>query len=187
MNINSSQLSSILKTVAIILILIFIGTKIYSGLSNEITDITSYVNYEKEDIEKKLDVKLTPNPKMVNKIYRYSKSTVTVDGDNKNGIAMVYFDGKRSGLHIDNKQYSLFNIHLGYTQSKAEDVMSFEYDYSYSVINDLMDGSSTAYFYCNSQNNTCLVLVFNGSTNRIVALTYFNDMKKATEKLSKLY
>ena len=185
MNINSSQLFSFLKTVAIILILIFIGTKIYSSLSTEITDITSYVNYEKEDIEKKLDVKLTPNPKMVNKIYRYSNSTVTVDGDST--IAIVYFDGKRCGLHIDNKKYSLFNIHLGYTQSKTEDVMSFEYDDSYSVLNDLMDGSSTAYFYCNSQNNTCLVLVFNGSTNRVVALTYFNDMKKATEKLSKLY
>lgn len=47
--------------------------------------------------------------------------------------------------------------------------------------------NSTATIDGDSKNNTCLVVVYNGSTNRVVALTYFNDMKKATEKLSKLY
>ena len=38
-------------------------------------------------------------------------------------------------------------------------------------------------FYCNRKNNDCLVVTCEKATGKIVAVTYFNDAKKVTERL----
>lgn len=182
---QSSGPASILKKIILVAVLAFIGYSIYHYFIRT-TDITPYLNYEKAQLEDELGVSLEPNSKMVKKIDAYTNGTVTVDGDHKNGIAMFYIDGIRSGIHIDNSKYSMFGIELGIAGQKVEKVMTFKFDRHFNVLDDMMKGSSTATFYCNSTTNECIVVICNGTTNRVVAITYFNNMRKATENLSSL-
>lgn len=185
MNRNTPQPIAILTKIIFVAVLVFLGYKAYF-LFFKTTDITSYLNYEKSQLEDKLDVSLEPNSKMVKKIDAYTNGTVTVDGDQKNGIAMFYIDGIRSGIHIDNSKYSMFGIELGIAGQKVEKVMTFKFDRHFNVLDDIIKSSSSATFYCNSSTNECIVVICNGSTNRVVAITYFNNMAKATERLSSL-
>ena len=62
--------------------------------------------------------------------------------------------------------------------------MTFTYDESFKVLDDMADDTATATFYTNSTTNECLVVVYNDLVNKAVAITYINNMKKFTEKLS---
>ena len=48
----------------------------------------------------------------------------------------------------------------------------------------MVGGQSTAWFYYNSANNDCMVIIVNDNSARVVAMTYFNDYKLISENLS---
>ena len=54
------------------------------------------------------------------------------------------------------------------------------------VLNDMAGGNSTAYYYYNMSENDCFVLIVNEQSNRVVAMTYFNNYSKITETLESL-
>ena len=180
----TSKIISLIKGIVIIAIVAFAIYTAYRILVPKVTDVTPYINTEKSVIESELGVSLPSAPDMISKICNYTKGELTVCGSSKDGIAVVYIDGLQAGLHIDNAKYSLFNIQLNNSSYLAEDNMTFTYDESFKVLDDMADDTATATFYTNSTTNKCLVVVYNDLVNKAVAITYINNMKKFTEKLS---
>lgn len=178
------ELKKILKWAILIFIVIYAGKAIYNFIFPEVTDLTPYLTMSKYDLERTLGVSLSDKPNMVKKIYEFTEGEITVDGSEKNDIGIVYIDGKQSGLHTDSRIYSMYGIKLGDAALYLEDNITYPYERTYEVLNDIGQGSSTATFYQNYTRNDCLVVVINDTSGRVVALTYFSDGKKATEQLS---
>ncbi|MBQ4068674.1 MAG: hypothetical protein IJC76_05435 [Lachnospiraceae bacterium] len=179
---KSSPVSIIIKII-LILLLLFIGYKIYLYFFPNVTDITPYINMSENDLEDNLKISLEPNEKMANKIHHYSNGKVTVSGTQK-GICVIYIDNKQAGIHIDSKHFSMFGINMGNAEQTVSKNTSFVYDINFTVVNDYIDSTSTSYYYCNTTTDECLIVTANGTTNRVVALTYFYDRHKALENLS---
>lgn len=148
-------------------------------------DVTHLVNASKTTIESELDVQLALNPKMVKRIYEYSEGELTVEGGVDPGIALLYIDNKRVGFHIDKKCYTLFGIEMGNSMLEVDDNLNYSYEGTFEVLDDYWDqGTSKGVFYYNETENDCLVIVYNDTTGRVVALTYYSNYRKATEELS---
>ncbi len=181
---KGNDVGGIIKWVVII-VLVLVGVKLISGLINpKTTDVTAYVDVDVEQVEKALDLSLEPSSNMVSKITHYSDCQVTVDGTE--GIGVVYLDGVRKGLHVDGKNYSMYGLSIGDGEFRVDDAITYKYDEYFSVLNDMMGGKSTAYFYYNESKNDCLVIIINDKSARIVAMTYFNDYKLISENLDSL-
>ena len=179
---SSNNIMGIVKWV-VILAVILIGAKLVAGIVNpKTTDVSLYVDMEKADLEAKLDVELANSPNMVSRITHYSNGTVAVDGDGKIGV--VYIDGVRKGIHVDDKRYKMFGVSIGDGEYQIEDKINYSYQGHFNVLNDMAGGQSTAWFYYNTANNDCMVIVVNDNSARVVAMTYFNDYKLISENLS---
>ena len=175
---------SIVKWI-VIAVIVFVAVKFIINLANpKVTDLTPYINVEAEELSKKLDLDFKDDADMASKVNQYSRGEITVKGDGDVGV--VYIDGQYAGLHTDSKSYSMFNLQVGDPEYSMEDDMSFESDESMCVLNDLAGGSSTAYFYARSGGNDCFVIIVNEHSNRIAAMTYFNDYMKVTETLESI-
>ena len=177
-------MNGLLKKIVILAVLIFCGVAIKNMISPKVTDVTYWVNMEKQELEDKLGYLLPDAPGMVPKIYAYTDGEVTVDGDSKNGFGIVYIDGKQSGLHIDGRKYGMFGLRTGLSNMEVDELLTYDYETVYEVLNDIGQGSSTATFYQNYTKGDCLVVVFNDLSGRVVAITYYTDGERATERLS---
>ena len=179
---TGNDIMGIIKWV-VILAVVLVGVKLVAGIINpKTTDISAYVDMEKDAIETKLDVELNNNPDMVSRITHYSNGTVTVDGNGKIGV--VYIDGVRKGIHTDDKRYKMYGVSIGDGEYQIEDNMTYDYESYFNVLNDMVGGNSTAWFYYNSAKNDCMVVIVNDKSARVVAMTYFNDYKLISENLS---
>ncbi len=179
---SSNNIMGIVKWVVIFAI-VLIGVKLVAGIVNpKTTDVSLYVDMEKADLEAKLDVELANSPNMVSRITHYSNATVTVDGNGKIGV--VYIDGVRKGIHTDDKRYKMYGVSIGDGEYQIEDNMTYDYESYFNVLNDMVGGNSTAWFYYNSAKNDCMVVIVNDKSARVVAMTYFNDYKLISENLS---
>ena len=140
--------------VVIILCFLFVFRDQIKKLINwKITDVTHMVNMDKEQLEQELGVTFKSNPAMVSKIYECSDAVFTVESDEDAHISVIYTNGVRSGLHIDNTKYEMFGLYIGGREVDMVDEIRFEYDDYFEVLNDAFDGTSTGYFFCNTEKN----------------------------------
>ena len=181
---NGLDIFSIIKWVVLIVIAI-VAVKFIMNIANpKITDLTPYINMEADAVAKELDLSFSQDDNMASKIHQYSTGMVTVEGDGEVGV--VYIDGIYAGLHTDSKSYSLYNLRVGDPEYSMEDNTTYNFDENMCVINDMFGGSSTTYFYYNKANNDCLAIIINSKSNRIAAMTYFNNYLKITETLESI-
>ena len=175
------DMMTVVKLVAVIVI-IGLVVKLIANLANpKVVDITDYINSDVDTVANALDIEMKPDAEMATQIHHYSNGTVTVEGNGEVGV--VYIDGAYAGLHVDAKGYSMFGVTIGEPEYDAVEALSFDYDDSMIVLNDLMEGSSSTVYYYNLQKINCVALITNGNTNRIVAITYFSNYAKVTETL----
>ena len=167
-------------------ILFFIAFMFYRGISFKPTDITSYADQDKDTILSTLDITVTPAPYMKDKIYEYTDKELSVDKDDKTGFAVIYLDDEYAGIHIDSKKYSIFGLQVGDAEISVENKITYEYDRSFQVIDEIERGVSDTWFFENYDNNTGLALTVNNATNCIVAITYYTDMDEITKELSSI-
>lgn len=179
-------MEKLIKWIITIVIVVMLVKAFNNYVHPETTDISYLASKSKAEIESEMGYPFSKAPDMAKKIYAYTNGEVTVDANSENGIAIVYIDGKQVGIHTDNRLYSMFGIKLGDGEMSVEDVITFEYDKSFEVLNDMYGGSSTATFFYNHGTDECLVVVINDTSNRVVALTYYKDGKTATECLRSL-
>lgn len=167
------------------IVIIALAVKLITNLANpKVVDITDYINSDVDTVANALDIEMKPDAEMATQIHHYSQGTVTVEGDGEVGV--VYIDGAYAGLHVDAKGYSMFGVAIGDPEYDAVEALSFDYDDSMIVLDDLMAGNSSTVYYYNVQKNNCVALITNGNTNRIVAITYFSDYAKVTETLDSI-
>ena len=160
----------------VIIALVVVAVSLVKGLiSPKATDVTKFVNYDYDQLKDAIDEDIEKDTDMSSKITHYSNGTVTVDS--AEGIGIVYIDGARKGLHIDDKKYCMFGISLGDGETTIEDNITYDYTEYMLVLNDLAGGKSTATIYYNTSKNDCLVVFVNDKSARVVAMTYFNDYK----------
>ncbi len=170
----------------VVIIAIALGIIYAVKENNKRIDVTHLVNASKTTIESELGLELNDNPKMVKRIYEYSEGELTVDGGSTaGGVSLLYIDGIRKGFHIDNKLYKMFGIEMGDSMIDVDNNLSYQFEDKFEVLDDYFDqGPSKGVFYYNEAKNDCLIIVYNDTTGRVVALTYYNDYKRATEELS---
>lgn len=179
---SSFDLMGIIKWVIIIAVVVVAGKFIMGLINPKVTDVTDYVGMDTAQLEGALDITLEEGSEMKKQISHYSNGQVTVDGNGEIGV--VYIDGKHKGLHINNKKYNMFGVTIGDGEFTLDDNMTYQYDDSFNVLNDMIGGKSTATFYFNRAKNDCLVIIINDKSARVVAMTYFNDYKLISENLS---
>ena len=179
--------SKIYKAIGIV---IFLGLifLVYLGIRHLLfadgTDITKEVKLSEEEIASDLGIKFKDDDSELYKIPRYTNAKMTVRaGDELN---IVYANGKQVGVNTCGRKYKLFEIGInepGYNVTKK---MTFEYDDVMMVLNDMFEGNTEASFYRNYSTNECFVVVVSKSTNRVIGVTYYNNLKKMTENLESL-
>ena len=181
---SNFDIASIIKWIVIAVVIVIAAKFVINIVNPKVTDLTSYINMETKEVEDKLDVKLAANSNMSSKVNHYSRGTVTVDGNDDFGV--VYIDGEYAGLHTQSKKYSLFGVKIGDAGYGVEDKMTFDFDESICVLNDMAAGNSTATFYADYEKGDCFVVITNDHSNKVVALTYFSDYAKVTETLDSI-
>lgn len=172
----------------IIILLAVIGVKAFNNFVNpETKDISYLAAKNKSEIQSELGCTFTPDAGIAKRVYVYTKGELTADSNSQEGISILYIDGEQVGIHTDNRIYSMFNIAIGDAIISVQSNTTFTYDDHFEVLDDLYGGSSTATFYYNSTSGECLVVIANDTTNRVVALTYYKDGRRATEMLEKVF
>lgn len=156
---------------------------------NKATDVTDLRNASTTQIESELDLTLTSCPEMADRVYEYSEiGTVTVKGDSKNGVGVVYLNGVQNGFRIENSQYTMFGITIGKSRVGMESAMTFQSEDKFEInegVEKELTSKNTDFpiFYCNWTNNDCVVVSCDKSTGIVLAVTYFNNASKVTERL----
>ncbi len=185
--VNSSRkkYSIASKVIGIILILgvlfaFYKGISYVVGSSGE--DITDKLTLSEEELAKEYDMTFEDNEKIAKMIPHNSYGKLTARSANE--LDVVYIDGKQVGVHTNGRKYRFFGIGVNDPEYKAIKEMTYQYDSSYMVLNDMAREKSNVYYYYNKKNNDCLVTVVSESTNRIVSLTYYTNFKKISESLS---
>lgn len=182
---SSTSRTVVLRVVAILfvalLVFAFYKMAIYFTASGG-KDITSSLTKSEDEISKELGITFEDNAERVRAIPQYSSGTVTVKSGNE--LHIVYINGKQVGVNTDSRKYRFFNVGINDPEQTALRDMTYQYDDSMIVMNDLLGGNSSTYFYYNKKNKDCLVLTVSDKTNRIVSMTYYTNFKKATETLS---
>lgn len=180
----AKTIKKVLTWAILFIIVVTAGKAILNYVNPEITDLTPYLTMSKYDLARTLGISLSDNPNMLSKIYEYTDSEITVDGDSENSIGIIYIDGRQSGLHTDNRIYSMYGVKIGDAVISLNDLITFPYDTSFEILGDIAQSAATATFYQNTDSNECLVIVSNNTSGRVVALTYYSNAKKATERLT---
>ncbi len=177
-------MKKILKRVIIVIIVVIVAKKAIDFVNPKVTDVTPYLRMSKSEIERSLGMSFSSSPDMVKKIYAFTDGEITVEGNSKKSIGIVYIDGKQAGLHIDDRRYGMYGIEIGDAIINVGDRLTYKYERQYEILDEIGQGTSTATFFQNYSKGDCLVVVANDTSNRVVALTYYSEGEKATELLS---
>lgn len=173
--------------IALIVIAVVVGVMLHN--KNKVTDVTDLVNASESTVATKLGITLTDCPQMAAKVFHFSKSkNITVKGDPQKGIGIVYINGVQKGLYIENKEYKMFDVEIGKIRAGLDSRVTYAYDDCFEIdeeIDEALKDKRTDFpmFYYNRANNDSLVVSCVKSTGEVVAVTYFNDLKRITERL----
>ncbi len=156
------------------------GVQYMLGSSGE--DISDCLAMSESELASKLGVTFEQHDELAAKVQHYSGKTITVRACD--ALQVIYADGKQVGVATDSRDYRFFGIGINDPEVDLTELMTYKSDYAFVVLNDLMGGSSESMYYCDTVNNTCLVITVNKKSNRVVYMTYFTDMKTITKDLS---
>ncbi len=159
---------------------------VYKGimylLSSSGEDISQYLGYKESELADFLKLEFKDAPERVKKIQQYSGGTVTVRAADE--LEVIYINGEQVGVATDGRDYRFFGVGINDSEKDALEKMTFKYDYSFNVMNDLVGGHSKSFYYCDTAKNTCLVLTVNDSSARVAYMTYYTDFNLISKDLS---
>ena len=173
-----SKIIAAVVIVAVILVFVKLAMTI-TGSGGK--DITPELTKTEDEIASDLGITFSENNDRVGKIPQYAKSKVTVNSGDE--LHIVYIGGKQVGVNTDSRKYRFFDVGINDSEKNALKKMTYTYDDSMVVLNDLMGGNSTTYFYYNNKDKDGLVLTISEKSGRVVSMTYYTDFKKATANL----
>ena len=169
--------------IVLALIIVFVG---YEGISYVLDangqDVSLLIDMPEQHIAKQLNTKFRDYEDSVDGLPLYKGKSVTMrtDGD----LNIIYVSGKQIGVNTTGRKYKFFNVAVNQSEISAVKHMTYQYKKSKEVLEDLSKGVSDSYVYYDEDANTALVLTINSESNRIVGLTYYSDLKTATNMIS---
>lgn len=166
----------------LVLIVILIGKLI---IFPKPKDLTADCHMNDQQLAEKYNIKFERNENKDKYMPQWTdKRTITVNEGK--GLCAIYIDGKYSGFHFDNKKWSVAGLKIGDPEIHMFDWITFKYETYFQVLNDMAGGNSEADYFVNFTTNECIVVTVSDRTNRIVALTYYNDAATVLETLEGL-
>ena len=181
-----NTISIIIASIILIAVVILIVKGVSYMVNSSGKDITDSLTKTEDELASELKLTFQDNNDRVRWIPQYSKGTVTVRSSTNEELHVVYINGKQVGLNTDGRKYRFFGIGVNDPEMDVEKNMTYDMESSFVILNDLMGGNSTTYFYYNTKNNDCFVTTISNSTNRVVSMTYYTNYKKISETLSGL-
>jgi hypothetical protein len=116
----------------------------------------------------------------------YHAQNTIVELDNEilgDGGHIVYINGQKVGFNTYSRKYAIYGISVNQQEIKVARKITFNYDESTQSLQSLYGNKTNIYFYHNTTNNDCVVVMVNETSNRVVSVSYFNDFDKVSETL----
>ena len=145
-------------------------------------DITNYLSLSEMEISDTLGIDFEQHDELAKSVQQYSGGTVTVRAGK--GLQVVYIDGKQVGVSTDSRDWRFFGIGINDSEKDAIEKMTYQSEGSFTVLNDMLGGSSNSYYYYDTTKNTCFVLTINSKSNRVAYMAYYTDFKTISKDLS---
>lgn len=179
-NETKSKLIRIGITIGVILVLILMVKLIFFPAPK---DLTADRGLDDKQLASKYGINFEREEGMDRYVPQWTEGrTVTVNKGKD--LCTIYIDGKYVGFHFDTKRWTFGGLSIGDPEIHMFEQITFEYDKDYNIINDIAEGNSCADYFYNKKTNECLVVTVSDKSNRIVAITYYNDAKLILEGLS---
>lgn len=183
--INDQRAKVIRIIIGIVILALFVGGCFYGvnyflGYGGK--DITAYLNMTEDEIADHFNIEFYDNTELPAKIPVYiDKSRVTAKSGG--GMDLIFINGEKVGVKTDSRKYKFYNVGVNESEKNALDTMTYKYDASFVVINDLAGGTSKDYFYYRKKEGDCLVITVNDTSNRVACLAYYNDYRLVSKDL----
>lgn len=151
----------------------------------KVTPLDSYINNLSVDaMQTELGGEFIDDTKLASSLplYDRGRDTFTVKSNGEAGI--IYMNNKPVGVTFDTKGYSLYGISVGMPEVSISSKSTYTSSEYYEVINDYSSGSSIASYYYDEDNNTAFVVMVNQHSNKVVSVSYFNNLDIVTRGVS---
>ena len=182
-NSNVRRLFRLLGHLVIVLLLVFVVNLSYRGivymLGSGGEEISWTFSMADNLIGLKLDTKFKKadaSDKII-PVYTFGKMTVKSDGE----INIVYVDGRRVGFNTESRDYKMYGIAVNQRAVDISKKTTFFYDKKVRTLEDAYGSNSDTIYYVNSEDNECVAVTVNNTSNRVIAVSYFTDFEKVTE------
>ena len=160
----------------------FVGRRYYmNAKALEGRDIADLVNSKESIIVNELDVSLSDSKELIDEVF-FWRTDKKVEVHSNEDIAVIYLDGRQTGLNVHSDQYKLFGIRTGMSDKEALEATTYpcnEKDY-YVVEEDMEQGKSNTIYYYNLKQNDCIALTVNKMTNTVQGITYIDNYQVFT-------
>ena len=182
---NSTRAKVTRIIILVVILSLFLGVIFYGVnylLGSTGKDITIYLNMTEDEIADDLHIKFEDNTDLPAKIPVYiDKNRVTAKSGG--GLDLIFINGEKVGVKTDSRKYKFYNVAINMSEKNALDKMTYNFDSSFVVLNDMANGSSKDYFYYRKKEGDCLVITVNDTSNRVACLAYYNDYRLVSKDL----
>ncbi|MGN0438474.1 MAG: hypothetical protein ACI4F4_08140 [Lachnospiraceae bacterium] len=166
----------VLMAIVVIGVVFFGGKIILGKIMPSGTDVTNLINKPEMEIQQDLGITFSDNKNWGKKMVQFSGDDATVRSNEDIGV--VYIRKKHVGLHVHTNEYKLFDVQVGMSKKKVDELLSksFQYD-DIKTIEDDSGKGATSYVYYRSSKNDCIVIEIRQNTKRVDGITYYNNYK----------
>lgn len=161
--------------------IVFIYQGIFYVLGNGGEDVTSLLKSSETNIEKSLGSTFEYDDELAKQIPIYAEGNqrIKTDGD----LNIIYLNGIKIGMNTTSRKYNFYGVSINQAEIITVEEISYDYENVIRPVVDMTGGSSNTYVYYNRENNDCLIVIVNNKSNRVVNMTYYEDLSKVEKNL----
>lgn len=164
----------------VLAILVIVGKIIFFPTPKDLTDSAKL---SEEELASKFHITFQRDETMDKYIPQWTNGS-TIEAKTGKGLTVYSVDGVYSGFHFDTKKWTVYGLKVGMAVQDIDGAITFNYEDSFMVLNDVLGGNSSADYYYNTATNEMLTVTISDRTGRIAAISYTNNFRKVTENLS---
>lgn len=139
-------------------------------------DLAYLIGYDESSIEEELGITFTDSNDLINDTLSW-RSDKKLEVHSNDDAAIIYLDGRQTGINVHSEQYKLYNIQVGMSEDEALEATTYPYSNKNFYINgkDDDEGKTTTVYYFNKGQNDCIGLTVNDMTNTVQGITYIDN------------
>lgn len=173
----------LIKIIIAVIIILVLPVILYKKVIHpKPKDLTPLMHSSYDELDAQIDGEFTRDTKMDKYIPKLADN-ITIEAYSGGDIYPFMVDGEFGGIHLAERKWEMYGVSVGMAEAEAVKKTTYVYEKSMVTILDLAGGQSNAYYYYNKKNNDCLVMTVNGTSNKVVAVTYYRDYNKLTQNL----